>query len=83
MISISSSDVVWDTHTLVRKGPGAAKISSALSTLTDLGDSEHMTIPIASAPASSARTASAGRVMPQIFTRIQIPPAFLRDLVRT
>jgi len=52
MISISSSDVVWDTHTLVRKGPGAAKISSALSTLTDLGDSEYMTIPIASAPAS-------------------------------
>jgi hypothetical protein len=49
-------------------------ISRARPGGTDLGESENMTTPMASAPQSSATRASSTLVIPQTFTRIQTPP---------
>jgi hypothetical protein len=76
-ISCRSSGLVeWVTQTLVMAGT-ASKISRAWSGVTQRGETEWSTTPMRSAPAASARRASPGVVIPQIFTRIRIPPVLL------
>jgi hypothetical protein len=65
----SSARVECETPIRVMAGT-ASKISRALSGVTHRGDAEKSTTPMASAPADSARLASSGLVIPQIFTRI-------------
>ena len=60
---------VWLTTTRSTPGGTAAKTARASSTVRERGESEAITTPTASAPASTAARASSGRVMPQIFTK--------------
>lgn len=77
--SSSERELVCDTQTRPMYGPAALNISSTRLGSTERGESEKRTTPIASAPSLSAVRASSGLVIPQIFTRIQIPPVFFVD----
>ena len=66
--STSSSGAFTNTPATSQRRRCAVAISAAVSTSTRRGLSSKKIIPIAHAPLDTARSASSGRVRPQIFT---------------